>query len=101
MLTIMTLIERAKENTGAKSLGKLGLSLQIYPTMVTKWYNGVAYPNQEHLLRLADAANVDRKEALLSLQIERSQSISDEVNLAWRELDLLYRSNKKSLTGST
>ena len=99
MLTVATMVERLLEQHAGRKIAPIAIEHGIDPALLRLWAKEKVLPNDENCVKLADAIGIDRKYALLSLCVQRTMNMSEDVNLAWRELELLFRSNKKALTG--
>ena len=69
MLTLNNYIDRCKKVTKSKSDNQLALRSGVLRASLSEWRNGKKLPSEEGLLKLARAARLDEKEALILLNI--------------------------------
>ena len=84
MRNIHCYIDEAQSRNGIGSDRKLGLFLGLSDHAATAWQTGRALPSDETMLKLARIANVPDWEALLDLQMWRSEN--ENVKKAWQEI---------------
>lgn len=74
-------IEAAREKLGVKSYRQLAMALNLDPAGVSAWRTRRAWPTDEHMIKLAEAAGMDPVQAVLELAYWRAAS-RDETRAA-------------------
>jgi hypothetical protein len=80
-MRIPELLDAAKAGAGIQSDYRLAQILGIKNSAVANWRAEHARPSDEHILRLADMAQLDQAEALAQAQIEKAKTPAERA--AW------------------
>ena len=99
MRSLNDYLEAAKKNTGVKSYRQLGVHLGLNPSIVTQYRTRRAWPSDEAMYRIAEAAGIDPHEALLELAYWRCTH-RKETHAAKAFKDLIERNLHAAIVGA-
>ena len=83
MSIVSTLIDKARQRSGISSDSALATQFGVHRQAVSKWRNGDAYPDEEHIAEMAIMAGDDPVQWLVAIKAVRAEG---KAGKAWAAL---------------
>lgn len=83
MSIVATLIDKARQRAGIASDSALAAQFGVHRQAVSKWRNGDAYPDEEHIAEMALMAGDDPVQWLVAIKAVRAEG---KAGKAWASL---------------